>query len=280
MLTTQTFDETRLLKQPDLFQPFRVEGVGLPLHQARLPGHLQLLVFARGGERRALLVQEMAYHHLAQGELAGDPYIITFCGVCNSGMGMTPVVDGRVHHFEAGGLYNGVVILKDAETETYWDHITGQAVYGPLAGKQLHIWPVEMTTVKAALAREPMLPVLRSHQRPLIRQIMRGLHWLLSTFGFLPPFFLKTMAEVDDRLPKMTLGLGVVVNGQARFYPLDQIKGGLRDDWAGRPLTVGIDAASAVPEARWADGSRPIQLFLRWYGFSLTFPNSQVYGCR
>jgi len=54
--------------------------------------------------------------------------------VCNTGVGLTPQIGEQVHHFSAGGLYNGLVLLIDDETRTYWDHITGEAVHGPLSG--------------------------------------------------------------------------------------------------------------------------------------------------
>ena len=38
----------------------------------------QLIIFERAGEKRALLARQMAYHHVAQGELAGKPFLITF----------------------------------------------------------------------------------------------------------------------------------------------------------------------------------------------------------
>ena len=116
-MTDLIFDPNRLHKQPDVFARFEVSDDGVPLEKAKLPYSAELIVFEQHRERRALLVQEMAYHHLAQGELAGDPYIVSFCGVCHSGVGMTPSVDGQVHHFQVGGLYNGVAILIDDETE-------------------------------------------------------------------------------------------------------------------------------------------------------------------
>ncbi|GMR22890.1 MAG: hypothetical protein BMS9Abin37_1269 [Acidobacteriota bacterium] len=66
------------LRGPDLFQRFRVPREGEPLQTARLSAETELIVFARGGTSRALLLAEMAYHHLAQGELAGEPYLVSF----------------------------------------------------------------------------------------------------------------------------------------------------------------------------------------------------------
>ncbi|MGK7875464.1 MAG: DUF3179 domain-containing (seleno)protein [Xenococcaceae cyanobacterium] len=271
------FDPNRLHKQPDLFARFDVSDEGVSISQAKLPTSAELIVFERRGERRALLVQEMAYHHLAQGELAEAPYIVSFCGVCHSGAGMTPLINGKVHHFKVGGLYNGVAILTDDETGTYWDHITGQAVYGPLEGMQLDIWSLEMTTAKAALLQEPDLKILRSYQRPVVRRVMGLGQWMFGKTGFLPKMFTQTMEPEDPRLPRMTMGLGVVVKGKACFYPVEAIQQPAIEEWDSKLLHIALNKVDGVPYAMWEDGTRPLQFFLRWYGFALTFPNCSIY---
>lgn len=61
------------------FEPFRPEAKHeMRLADAGLDGKTELLAFERGGERRVLLVMEMIYHHVCQGELAGEPYLVTF----------------------------------------------------------------------------------------------------------------------------------------------------------------------------------------------------------
>ena len=61
-----------------LFQPFNVHGDGFSLAAMRFPGETELILFERGGQVCALLAQEMAYHHAAQGSLAGMPFLVTF----------------------------------------------------------------------------------------------------------------------------------------------------------------------------------------------------------
>ena len=61
-----------------LFKPFVIRGDGRALASLDLPEQTELLVFERGGETRALLAREMAYHHAAQGTLAGLPFLATF----------------------------------------------------------------------------------------------------------------------------------------------------------------------------------------------------------
>lgn len=279
-MSATTFDPERLQKQPDAFIRFDVSGEGVPVETAQLPGSTELIVFERSGQRRALLVREMAYHHLAQGCLANEPYIVSFCGVCHSGVGMTPVVNGTVHHYQVGGLYDGVAILIDDETGTYWNHITGEAVYGPLAGSQLNVWSLEMTTVAAAMVQEPQLKVVRSYQRPVFSRVMRFGQWMFGKTGYLPKLFTQTMAPEDARLPRMTMGLGVVVDGVARFYPIDILKtqATVMDELANQLLTLTYDAENGLPRATQASDVRPLQYFLRWYGFALTYPSCSIYS--
>ena len=60
------------------FQPFRPTGDGGSLASAGLPDDEELLVFGREDQHRALIMRQMVYHHVAQGELAGEPYLVTF----------------------------------------------------------------------------------------------------------------------------------------------------------------------------------------------------------
>ncbi|MFQ6012751.1 MAG: DUF3179 domain-containing (seleno)protein [Thermoplasmata archaeon] len=267
------------LRDPDLFQRFRVSDEGEPLAAAGLDPKAMLLVVERANARRAFLVTEMAYHHLAQGELGGAPYLVSFCTVCHSGVGMVPRVEGRVHHFSAGGLYNGLVLLIDDETRSYWDHIRGLALHGPLRGSQMETLPLEVTNVRAALRDDPDLTLSRS--RP--KRAARIFGWMSrSTFrrkGFLPPGFRRTMAEPDDRLPEMTHGLGVMAGEVSRFYAMNRIKGGVEDEIGRRVLWVEVDSETQVPSAVWRDdGTRPPQIFVRWYGFAATYPRAEVFG--
>lgn len=78
-MPAEPFDAGRAwLRGPDMFGRFCVPDVGEPLKDYSLPGLAELLVVERDGERRALSLREMAYHHLAQGRLAGEPYLVSF----------------------------------------------------------------------------------------------------------------------------------------------------------------------------------------------------------
>lgn len=60
------------------FAPFQVPPLGISISNLTLPSDLELILFTRNGMTRALVAREMAYHHVAQGELNGEPYLVSF----------------------------------------------------------------------------------------------------------------------------------------------------------------------------------------------------------
>ena len=85
------------------------------------------------------------------------------------------------------------------------------------------------------------------------------------------------MGSLDRRLPEMEIGLGVIVNGRQRFYSLALLGDGLEDRWQGDLLHISVNPHDGIPEACFTDGSRPLQLFTRWYGFSFTYPETEIF---
>ena len=60
------------------FAPFRVEGPGLDLSTAEAPDDEELMLVERGNEKILLRVVQLAYHHVAQGMLGGQPFAVCF----------------------------------------------------------------------------------------------------------------------------------------------------------------------------------------------------------
>jgi len=77
-----TFDASRAnLSSANMFEPFRVESTQ-PLQRAldekNVAADTPVLALERDGEALTLLTQQMAYHHVAQGEMAGEPWLVSF----------------------------------------------------------------------------------------------------------------------------------------------------------------------------------------------------------
>ena len=221
---------------------------------------------------------------------------------------MTPVIDGKVHHFEELGLYDGLVLLGDKETKSYWHHITGESLYGPLAGKKIPVQNIFHTTVEQALENYPDIHVAISDAR--MRENVSVLGRLRRGLGRM---FRNTMGKPDTRRDDMDIGLGIWAEDKAKYYPYDEVRASgnvVFDTFEGRRmvvfyapdalalLAIHTDATSAMwegdelhlktgqvvrhgilyePDGSRSETDRPLQVFTRWYGFYLTWAETEVY---
>jgi hypothetical protein len=190
-------------------------------------------------------------------------------------------VNNHVHHFGAIGLTNGLAILADRETRTHWDHITGEAIAGPLTGSRLEVWSFRMTTVAAALAENPDITVSASTYHSFQRNLAQRLYpHFIHGKVWLPNFIYASMnSPVDPRMDRLTQGLGVIIGNKAKYYPMSRIPAdGICDPWLGRVLRVQRGELDGVPRAKWQDtNEEPLQLLSRWYGFSFTYPSCEIF---
>lgn len=78
------FDEARAyLAEETIFEPFLVgEADVTPLREALAAGAVRpdtwLLVMEHDAGRLALVMDQLAYHHVAQGTLRGEPWMVSF----------------------------------------------------------------------------------------------------------------------------------------------------------------------------------------------------------
>jgi hypothetical protein len=80
--TAEDFDESRAMigDSPmfDAFYPEQYESLAEARRSRRISDDAALLVLRRGETTLTLLTAQMAYHHIAQGELAGEPWMVSF----------------------------------------------------------------------------------------------------------------------------------------------------------------------------------------------------------
>ncbi|MCX4245147.1 DUF3179 domain-containing (seleno)protein [Paraliomyxa miuraensis] len=234
---------------------------------------------------------------------------------CNTGISSSPTVDGTTLEFRVAALHNGLALMEDLQTRSYWDHVTGECIHGPMRGAQLpQVTPLRYYPAAKAVQRFPRARLALSRpsvrQRVLQRMVLRK---MLGDEGHLPSVFTPSMTKDDERRPRMELGLGVWWPGISRFYPMDVLRGrdrALLDGLGGRRILVFVDPGSTAPvavrldahEHHWngdelvldtGDVVRDLQrvdpqgavhplelvpqIFTRWYGFSATFPGCDVF---
>jgi hypothetical protein len=174
-----------------------------------------------------------------------------------------------MHHFENIGLYDGLFVMQDTESKTLWNHMTGEALYGPQVGRVLGpIGNVLQITVDQSLAMDPDTRVAIS-DRPYFAAGERFGPDDVSASGArmaedyapanpdvrLSPMFTQTLGDEDTRLPRMTMGLTLVTEATVRFYPMAAIEAAdtVIDQIDGRSVVLYLDPTTFTPAAVFVD---------------------------
>lgn len=207
-----------------------------------------------------------------------------------------------------------MALIKDRESGSYWSHYTGECLHGRYRGRQLEVLSTLQHMNAARAAHLYPNAQLALAKQGLFAKLFSFL-MLLTTMtekGAIPPTFYRTMGPADDRRARMDIGLGIWNGRTARYYPLDTIRQHqpLIDPLDERRVLVYIDPITNVPNALWIDAQvahwlgdelhldngsfvrdgrlytrsgesrlleRPYQQFTRWYGFSYTFPDCDIF---
>jgi hypothetical protein len=298
--------------------PARLEvSQALPLNEALetrlVTDDTRLMTFEYEDTLYAFPMRVVLAYNVIQGQMGNrQPWLMTFCNACNTGVVFDPVVDGQLLHFRRRGAFDGMLLIWDEETGTYWQHITGEGLHGASRGKMLRtiaqtrtMTAAEATKRKTALYTSDLSQLQSKHSH--VAEKMRA-----NPEGAAAAIAATIQAE-DDRRPRFELGLGLWGGGKSQFYPLVLLHE--RDNvwfssFGGRLLLVyqapeALSPVAIYSDAAWArweddvlrflngrylkddvlysaDGvpepplERPSQLLMRWYGFALTFPGTTL----
>lgn len=244
-----------------------------------------------------------------------EPWVMTFCNACNTGMVFDSRVNGERRHFQRRGAYDGMLLIWDVETGSYWQHITGECLYGESAGVRLNGKTVTRhLTAAEAVAYDPNAVLWYAPLTPEQEKLSRSMERMRSAPERAAAGIISTFSsEEDTRRPRFEMGL-VVWDGAARtFFPVQIL--GDRDNAAlthfnGRTLLLYRTPEAMSPVALYTDATtaawsrdtlmldngqriendvlyntegqpiptqRPLQLMMRWYGAASTFSGCAVW---
>lgn len=135
-------------------------------------------------------------------------------------------LDGKTYTFGVSGkLWRDALLMYDHQTRSLWSHITGEAIQGPLKGKQLKpLAPMPQIAWKTWQTNYPNTSVLSvpfrdGMRESLSRDAYQRYHTSQDTG-------VSGTEYTDDRLPNKSLVIGVQVqtkdggNTQFRAYPI------------------------------------------------------------
>jgi hypothetical protein len=165
-------------------------------------------------------------------------------------------VDGRVLHFHLAGINNQNFIMRDEETGSWWQQVSGKAIHGPLQGRQLKSVFHDELSFELWSREQPQGRVLKPDGRIAASDEYDPADWEARVGR------MRVVAgtDVDKRLAPRTLVIGITVNGKSVAYPMSalQQQSPIIDMVGSTPIVVelGADHRSVRAFERTVDGRR------------------------
>ncbi len=152
--------------------------------------------------------------------------------------------------------------MRDEETGSWWQQVTGEAIHGPLKGQRLR--PVFHDELSFGLWKKekPVGRVLRPDEGTATAGNYAPANWE-ERVGKMR---VTTAAAIDKSLPPRTLVIGITLNGVSKAYPSDVVvkQRLILDDLGGVPIfiVIGEDQKSVRAFERTVDGRR-LEFFVK-----------------
>ena len=202
---------------------------------------LVLGVVAANGQPYAYPITILNFHEIVNEVLADVPVLISYCPLCRSGVVFHRELDGQVLTFgNTSALFDNDLVMYDHQTNSYWWQLAGRGIVGELSGAELAVLP--STTMPFGQWREQHPDTLvmstdTGFERPYGQNVFAGYRERVNA-GQLP-FPIAGEGLDDDRLDAGEEVLGVVLEEDARAYPLRLLGDAVVNDTVGgQPLAV------------------------------------------
>ena len=137
---------------PPIYEP-----AYLPVAQATQYGDFEPVIsVAINGDARAYPLQIMLWHEIVNDIIGGEPLLITYCPLCNSGVVFSRRVDQQILTFgNTGRIRNLDMVMFDHGSESWWQQFTGTAIMGSRTGDRMELIASRLESFEAFRIREP-----------------------------------------------------------------------------------------------------------------------------
>ncbi len=215
----------------------------------------KVLAVKIGQQARAYPIRTMGYHHIVNDVVGGVPIAVTYCTLCHTGLVWSRVIDGKTLHFRLAGINNGNALLRDEETSSIWQQSTGEAIFGPMKGRQLDLVQSDELSFALWRSEQPQGQVLKPDAPYEAEYDPKDWEQHVA----------RTRTVVDTTqsgIAPHQLMVGVTVAGKSKAYPIEAIFAAklIQDRIEGSSVVVvvGPDGASirAFEVGAEADGTR------------------------
>ena len=152
--------------------------------------------------------------------------------------------------------------MRDEETGSWWQQVTGEAILGPLKGQRLKPVFHDELTFATWKREKPQGRVLKPDEAIAGSRKYAPANWE-ERMANVP---VATSQVLDQSLKPRTLVIGITVNGVSKAYPFDAVlkQSPIIDELEGTPIfvVIGEDKRSVRAFDRNVDG-RKLEFFLK-----------------
>ena len=131
-------------------------------------------------------------------------------------------MDGRVLHFRLWGINNQNFIMRDEETGSWWQQVSGECIFGELKSRKLKLSDHDELTYATWKREGAGGRVLRPDPKHLAANHYESADWE-QQMQRVP--VATTLADPNEKLPARTLVVGVEAGGKSKAYPVDALAG-------------------------------------------------------
>jgi Protein of unknown function (DUF3179) len=223
-----------------MFHPYKDPAFAI-ISSVKVDPDDKVIAVQIGGIAHAYPIRAMGYHHIVNDVIGGQPIAATYCTLCHTGLIWSRIFGGQTLKFRLAGINNGNALMRDEQTSSIWQQSTGQAIYGPLKGKQLTLVHSDELTFALWSNENPTGLVLQPDTE--YAKEYEDKDW--------EQHILKTRTVVDTSksgIAPHELMVGITINGSSKAYPVKTILAAkvIEDSWEAAPvlILVGPDQAS------------------------------------
>ena len=130
------------------------------------------------------------------------------------------VVNGQTLKFHLAGINNQNFIMRDEETGSWWQQITGEGIQGKLKGQKLQYVDSDEVSFGVWKRENPNGSVLRPDDKIAAEQEYETADWEKQV----GKMRVTTSAKLDNSLEPRALIVGITINKEAKAYPFSTIE--------------------------------------------------------
>jgi hypothetical protein len=127
-------------------------------------------------------------------------------------------IDNRKLTFRLAGINNQNFIMRDEETGSWWQQVSGEAILGPLKGRRLNLVFHDELSFATWKNEKPNGRVLRPDERVASRYARKNWDEGMAKAPVVTP------VSADDPLPPRALICGISINNESKAYPLAELQ--------------------------------------------------------